>query len=125
MTEQQATDREDTQNYELDKPVKSGPVKKRRTVVSVSFPSRTFQAVSEAADEAGVSTSQFIREAAIAKASPVYAEVVVSWAGSSAPVVAPLDLSSSTLAQTAFEPRIIKCTLDGEAFLLTPASLVH
>ena len=122
MTEQQMTDPEDTQNYELDKPVKSGPVRNRITVVSVSFPSNTLQVVSAAAEEAGLSTSQFIREAAIAKASPVYAEVVVSWAGSSAPVVVHLDPSSSTLAQTAFEPSITQCTLDGEAFFLTPAS---
>lgn len=71
MTAQQMTDSEDTQKYELDKPVKSGPVGNRRTVVSVSFPSRTFQVVSAAAEEAGVSTSQFIRDAVIAKASPV------------------------------------------------------
>ncbi len=80
MTERHMIDPKDIQNYDLDNPVKSGPIKNRRTVVSVSFPNGSFQIVAAAAGEAGLTTSQFIREAAIAKASPVYAEAVVSWA---------------------------------------------
>ena len=119
MIERETIDPEDSQNWDLDKPVKSGPVKNRRTVVSVSFPSSAFQVVAAAAGEAGLSTSQFIREAAIAKASPAYVEVVASWAGGSAPVVVRLDASCSTLALTTFEPRI-EYTAE-EAHIYTPA----
>ena len=120
MTEQETTDLEDSQSWDLDNPVKSGPVKNRRTVVSVSFPSSAFQVVASAADAAGLSTSQFIREAAIAKASPGYAEVVVSSAGGSTPVVVRLDPSSTTVAQAASEPRI-DVFPDNKAYLYTPA----
>ena len=104
MTEQEKTELEDMRNWDLDNPIKSGPVKNRRTVVSVSFPSNAFQVVVEAAHEAGLNTSQFIREAAVAKASPAYAEAVVTWAGGTAPVVTLLRPSSTTLAQTTIEP---------------------
>ena len=70
MKEQETGDLEEMKNWDLENPVKSDPVKNRRTVVSVSFPSRDFQVVAAAADQAGISTSQFIREAAVAKASP-------------------------------------------------------
>ena len=119
MTERETTTPEDSQDWDLDHPVKSEPVKNRRTVVSVSFPNKSFQIVAAAAGEAGLSTSQFIREAAIAKASPAYAEVVVSWAGGTASVVARLDPSCTTLAQTSFEPRIEYTTK--EAHVLMPA----
>ena len=62
------------QSWDLDNPVRSGPVKDRRTVVSLSFPSSAFQIVAAAAHQSGLSTSQFIREAAVTKASPAYAE---------------------------------------------------
>ena len=88
MMEREETDHEDSERWDLDNPVKSGPVKNRRTVVSVSFPSGAFQVVAAAAGEAGLSTSQFIREAAIAKASPGYVEGTISWAGGTPSVVA-------------------------------------
>ncbi len=78
MTERETTELEDPQSWDLDHPVKSGPVRNRRTVVSVSFPSSAFQVVAEAAHEAGLSTSRFIREAAVAKASPAHVEVTGS-----------------------------------------------
>ena len=80
MMEREKTDYEDSKRWDLDNPVKAGPIKNRRTVVSVSFPSGAFQVVVAAAGEAGLSTSQFIREAAIAKASPGYVEGTMSWA---------------------------------------------
>lgn len=119
MTMREATGPEDLQNWDLDNPVKSGPVKNRRTVVSVSFPSSALQVVAGAAGEAGVSTSQFIREAAIAKASPTYADIVISWAGASAPVVTHLSPSCTTLAQSTHEPSVER-TSEG-ALLYTPA----
>ena len=106
MMEREKTDYEDSERWDLDNPVKAGPIKNRRTVVSVSFPSGAFQVVVAAAGEAGLSTSQFIREAAIAKASPGYVEGTISWAGGTPSVVAHLHPSCTTWAQTTFEPRI-------------------
>ena len=103
MTEKQNSNLEDSRNWNLNNPTKSGPVRNRRTVVSVSFPSRDFQVVAAAADEVGITTSQFIREAAIAKASPVYAEVVVSWAGGTPQLLKSPGSSYSTLIQTSIE----------------------
>lgn len=103
MTEKQNTDLEDSRNWDLDNPTKSRPVKNRRTVVSVSFPSRDFQVVAAAAEEVGITTSQFIREAAIAKASPGYAEAVVSWAGGTPQLLRSDGSSYSTLVQTSIE----------------------
>lgn len=120
MPKREPTDLEDSQNWDMDNVVKSGPVKNRRTVVSVSFPSSAFQVVSAAAGEAGLSTSQFIREAAIAKASPYYAEVVVKWAGATSAVVAPFEPSYSTFAQTPIIEPHIEYKSEG-AFVYTPA----
>ena len=103
MTEKQNTDLEDSRNWDLDNPTKAGPVRGRRTVVSVSFPSGDFQIVAAAADEVGITTSQFIREAAIAKASPGYAETVVSWAGGTPQLLRSGGSSFSTLIQTSIE----------------------
>ena len=69
MTEQRTTGLEEAQCWDFDNPVKSGPAKDRRTIVSVSFTSSDFQVVSTAAHESGLSASQFIREAAVDKAS--------------------------------------------------------
>ena len=106
MTERQTTEQEESQSWDFDNPVKSGPVKNRRTVVSVSFPSSDFQIVAAAAGEAGLNTSRFIREAAIAKASPVYTEVMVSWGGGTTSVVLLLGPSCSTLGEATYEPHI-------------------
>ncbi len=103
MTQRETTDLEDPQSWDLDNPVKAEPVKNRRTVVSVSLPSNIYQVVSAAAEQAGLSTSQFIREAALAKASPAYAESVISWSGGTDPVVAHLYPACTTLAQTSVE----------------------
>ena len=119
MKEREMTDLEEERNWDFEEPVKSEPVKNRRTVVSVSFPSNALQVVAAAASKAGFSTSRFIRDAAIAKASPVYTEVVVSWGGGTAPVVFRIDPSSSTLGQSTEEPHI-ELTAD-EAHIYTPA----
>ena len=104
MAERETTDLEDARSWDLDNPEKSGPVKKRRTVVSVSLPSDVFQAVAAAAQEAGLSTSQFIREAAVARASPAHVEADVWWAGSSGSVVSYLSPRSTTCVRNADEP---------------------
>ncbi|MYC07528.1 MAG: hypothetical protein F4X57_10210 [Chloroflexi bacterium] len=119
MIEREMTDLEEEQNWDFEDPVKSEPVRNRRTVVSVSFPSSALQVVAAAANKAGLSTSRFIRDAAIAKASPVYTEVVASWGGSTAPVVFRLDPSSSTLGQATEEPLIE--SPDNEAHIYLPA----
>ena len=121
MMEKQNTDPEDSRNWDLDNPTKSGPVKNRRTVVSVSFPSSDFQVVAAAADKAGLTTSQFIREAALAKASPVYAEAVVSWAGGTNQFLINLGSSCSTLGQPPIES--VEHTPDAESrvWIYTPA----
>ena len=103
MAERDMINVKDIENWDLEKPIKAGPVKNRRTVVSVSFPSKDFRVVAAAAGDAGLTTSQFIREAAIAKASPVYAEAVVSWAGGSSPFMVSLAPSCFTLAPTPIE----------------------
>ena len=43
MAERETTDMDDARSWDMDNPDKSGPVKKRRTVVSVSLPSDVFQ----------------------------------------------------------------------------------
>ena len=104
MTEREETDIEDARNWDLDNPERSGPVRNRRTVVSVSLPSDVFQVVAAAAREAGLSTSQYLREAAVAKASPSRGEADLWWAGSSGSVVSYLSQRPTTGARTADEP---------------------
>ena len=106
MKEQDTGDLEEMNNWDLDNPVKSDPVKNRRTVVSVSFPSSAFQLVAAAAEQAGLSTSRFIREAAVAKASPAYVDVVSSWAGGTGLVVAHIDTPCTTFAQPISKPQM-------------------
>ena len=104
MTEREETDIEDARNWDMDNPERSGPVRNRRTVVSVSLPSDVFQVVAAAAAEAGLSTSQFLREAAVAKASPAWVEADLSWAGSSGSVVSYVSPRPTTVARTADGP---------------------
>ena len=104
MTERETTDLEDARSWDLDNPERSGPVKNRRTVVSVSLPSDVFQVVAAAAQESGLSTSQFIREAAVARASPAHVEADLSWAGSSGSVVSYVSSRPTTGAKTADLP---------------------
>lgn len=106
MAERETTDLEDARSWDLDNPERSGPVRNRRTVVSVSLPGDVFQAVAAAAEEAGLTTSQFIREAAVARAAPSYVEADAWWAGSSAPVVSRLDLRPTTCVPYVPEPRV-------------------
>lgn len=91
-------------SWDVDNPERSGPVRNRRTVVSVSLPGDVFQVVAAAAQEAGLSTSQFIREAAVSKASPAYVEADLSWAGSSGSVVSYVNPRPTTGAKTADGP---------------------
>ena len=121
MIEKQNIDPEDSRSWDLKNPTKSGPVRNRRTVVSVSFPSRDFQVVSAAAAEAGLPTSQFIREAAIAKASPVYSESVISWAGGTAHFQLSVSPSCSTLGQYEIESVEYLAHEDDHIRIYTPA----
>ena len=106
MAERETTDLEDSRSWHSDSPEKSGLVRNRRTVVSVSFPSGDFQVVAAAAHEAGLSTSQFIREAAMAKASPAHPEAGISWAGGTASVVIHIPLRRTTLVANTREPKV-------------------
>ena len=119
MAEREETELGDSRNWDLDNPIKSEAVKNRRTVVSVSFPSSAFQVVAAAAGEAGLSTSRFIREAAVAKASPAYVEAGVSWAGSAQSVMMNLSPSPTTLLQIVEEP-LVEDTV-GKAHVYMPA----
>ena len=117
MAARETMELEDSMNWDLDNPEKSGPVKNRRTVVSVSFPSSDFQVVAAVARRTGFSTSQFIREAAMAKASPGYVEATVEWAGGTAPTVIQLDPSPTTLCWTAPEPIVEYVTEEAHVYI--------
>ena len=57
-------------DWDLAGAVTQPPVKNRRSVVSVAFPSEQFQAVARAAREQGKKLSAFIREAAMRAVEP-------------------------------------------------------
>ena len=74
-------------------------------MVSVSLPSDVFQAVAAAAQEAGLSTSQFIREVTVAKASPgQVGNPTCGGQGSSGSIVSYLSPRSTTCVRNADEP---------------------
>ena len=120
MSEQDKRDLETTDSWDLDNPESGGPVKNRRTVVSVSFPSDAFQLVATAAEKSGSKTSEFIREAAVAKASPTYTEIGVWWGGGTAVTVVQFALGATT-AQTEPVPVPDVVYEPTKAFIFQPA----
>lgn len=77
-------DLEKPDNWDFDNAVEHPPVKGRRAVVSVAFPRDDFQLVSGTAEQLGMKTSEFIRKAAVEKAS-VSAEILsFAWIGGTA-----------------------------------------
>ena len=62
---------EDPQNWDWDNATKGRPTRTARAIVSVGFPGVDFDRVSLAAEHDGKKTSQFIREAAVERASSI------------------------------------------------------
>lgn len=63
-------DLQDESTWDIDEAEHLPPPERRaRAVVSVAFPGETFELVSRAARSAGMKISQFIREAAVEKAT--------------------------------------------------------
>ncbi|MBI4287627.1 MAG: hypothetical protein HY671_04250 [Chloroflexi bacterium] len=60
---------ESSENWDYDHPVVREPVKASRVVVSVAFQRLDFNRVAQAAERSGKKVSEFIREAALEKAS--------------------------------------------------------
>ena len=58
---------EKTQSWDLDNSEERPPVKNRRSIVSVAFPTDDLVAVEVAAEQAGKRLSEFIRDAAVEK----------------------------------------------------------
>lgn len=69
MSDQELRDLQNPETWDFEGAEKRSPVKEGRTVVSVAFPRRDFARVSEAAERAEQRVSEFIREAALEKAS--------------------------------------------------------
>lgn len=69
MDKKHPRDLENPENWDFEQPETRAPVKPSRVVVSVAFQRDDFTMVSEYAERVGKKTSEFIREAAIEKAS--------------------------------------------------------
>lgn len=72
---------ENSENWDYQRAVVREPVKASRVVVSVAFPRPDFSRVSQAAERSGKKTSEFIREAAIEKATGQYGTTIVHGSG--------------------------------------------
>ena len=57
-------------NWDFDNAVEVKPRRKARAIVSVAFPSADFERVCKAAEKVGTKVSQYIRHAAMQKATP-------------------------------------------------------
>ena len=68
-------------DYDLDNAEVGRGVKSPRAVVSVSFPREDIEAVGDAAEKAGMKISEFIRTAAMEKASGFQPGTSVAWSG--------------------------------------------
>lgn len=71
-------DLESEENWDFDQAEVHPPAKRNRAVVSVAFPRPAFEQVSRAAEIAGARVSEFIREAALEKASRQTEEAVLA-----------------------------------------------
>ena len=60
---------ENSENWDYQRPIVKKPVKSSRVVVSVAFPRADFVRVSAYAERLGRKVSEFIREAAVEKAT--------------------------------------------------------
>jgi hypothetical protein len=69
MRNERAPELERPETWDLERPEVREPVKAPRVVVSVAFPRDHFEQVSVYAERIGKRTSEFIREAAIEKAT--------------------------------------------------------
>lgn len=70
-------------NWDFDQVVVHSGVQKARAVVSVAFSREDFELVAKAANDKGMKTSAFIRDAALAKAGALPEGTTMAWAGSS------------------------------------------
>lgn len=77
-------DLEKPDNWDFDNAVEHPPVRGRRAIVSVAFPRDDFQLVSGTAAKVGMKTSEFIRKAAIEKASTSAEILSIAWIGGTA-----------------------------------------
>ena len=83
MNDERIEELKDPNEWDFESAEVHRPVKKPRAIVSVAFPREDFELVSERASQLGMKTSEFIRVAAIEKAS-VKAEVYeMAWHGGS------------------------------------------
>jgi hypothetical protein len=97
---------EDPDEWDLENAETRPPVAKPRSVVSVAFPAQDFETLAKAAKAAGKKLSEFIREAALARARPQGpARVSASFGGmsGSASYFSP-DISISNTAVTGQAP---------------------
>lgn len=72
---------ENSDNWDYERPIVREPVKAPRVVVSVAFHRPDFARVSQAAERSGMKTSEFIREAAIEKATGQGGATVIYFSG--------------------------------------------
>ncbi len=77
--------------WDLERAEKRPAVKSPRAVVSVALPRSDFELVSAAAERAGMRLSEFIRKAAMEKASEQARIVLLYWAGSTSGTYLVLD----------------------------------
>jgi hypothetical protein len=75
-------DLEKAEAWDFDKPEIRGPVKTSRVVVSVAFRRDDFATVTRSAERSGKKVSEFIREAALEKASGHPAATLTGGSGS-------------------------------------------
>ena len=93
-------DLENPEDWDYDHLQVRGPVKSPRVVVSVSFPSEGFSAVSQYAERLGKKTSEFIREAALQKVKTPDLKIMIHDFGSTSPLWFDENLPSSTRLYT-------------------------
>jgi hypothetical protein len=92
---------ENAEEWDLERATKHAAVKGRRAVVSVAFPREEFELVDECAERSGEKLSEFIRKAALSRASThsaMAAPPLIS--GSSGMIIASPWLASATRTET-------------------------
>ncbi len=84
MSERTMDRPEEQDEWDLEHAEKRVPSRRARAIVSVAFPREDFEAVEIAAERLGKKLSEFIREAAVARALPQETpRAVISFAGMS------------------------------------------
>ena len=89
MDERELRELQDPNAWDLERAERRPPVKSGRTVVSVAFPRKDFARVAMAAERLGQRISEFIREAALEKASDQTRHVILAASSSSGSAVFP------------------------------------